>query len=379
MNIQYTDDDSDCENPNDIRLSCFIHTLQLCVRDALKEASHIPKLMKKCKALAKFSHKSTKVADLLEDLNKNIKKMNVTRWNSEFLFIKSILTIGKNDLELITSLMENPVKFSNNDFVILGEIVDILEPFYEITIKCQSETAVTASLVVPSIVHLIVHLRDVKRSISSCLKLVQQLIASITTRFSGIIKRLDLIDIIDNSAYGDPLYFIAAVLDPSFKFFWIRDLQLSVQMENRLKNHIIDLIMNEMKKDLPKPHMKSTKINSSSTSSFTSSPPKKRRKLFNYNDNIINDLSESSTLDPVVELDAYLNDPVRAKFSDYWFHSQLNILKNLVVRIFSVQASSAPIERVFSHAGLVLSSRRTNMKEHLFRDLVLLRVNQNLL
>jgi hypothetical protein len=101
--------------------------------------------------------------------------------------------------------------------------------------------------------------------------------------------------------------------------------------------------------------------------------------LFNYDDNIINDFSESSTLDPVVELDAYLNDPVRAKFSDYWFHSQLNILKNLVVRIFSVQASSAPIERVFSHAGLILSSRRTNMKEHLFRDLVLLRVNQNLL
>jgi hypothetical protein len=275
--------------------------------------------------------------------------------------------------------METPIKFSNNDFVILGEIIDILEPFYEISIKCQSETAVTASLVVPSIVHLIAHLRDVKPNILSCLKLVQQLEASITTRFSGIIKRLDSIDIMDNSAYGDPLYFIAAVLDPSFKFFWLRDLQLSAPMENRLKNRIIDLIINEMKKDLPTSSIKSTKINLSSTSSFTSSPQKKRRKLFNYDDNIINDFSESSTLDPVVELDAYLNDPVRAKFSDYWFHSQLNILKNLVVRIFSVQASSAPIERVFSHAGLILSSRRTNMKEHLFRDLVLLRVNQNLL
>jgi len=70
MNIQYTDDYSDCENPADTRLSCFIHTLQLCVRDALKTASHVPKLMKKCKAFGKFSHKSTKVADLLDDLNK---------------------------------------------------------------------------------------------------------------------------------------------------------------------------------------------------------------------------------------------------------------------------------------------------------------------
>ncbi len=40
---------------------------------------------------------------------------------------------------------------------------------------------------------------------------------------------------------------------------------------------------------------------------------------------------------------------------------------------------SAPIERVFSHAGLILSSRRTNMNEDLFRNLVLLRVNQHLL
>lgn len=117
----------------------------------------------------------------------------------------------------------------------------------------------------------------------------------------------------------------------------------------------------------------------SSASSSTTTQQRKRRKLFNYDDNIINGSNESSTLDPAVELDAFLNDPVRSKFSDYWFHSQLKILKNLVVRIFSVQASSAPIERVFSHAGLILSSRRTKMNETLFRDLVLLRVNQNLL
>ncbi len=91
----------------------------------------------------------------------------------------------------------------------------------------------------------------------------------------------------------------------------------------------------------------------------------------------MDDSNESTTLDPAVELNAYLNDPIRTKLSYYWFHSQLKILKKLVVRLFSVQASSAPIERAFSHAGLILSSRRTNMTEHLFRDLVFLRVNQN--
>jgi hypothetical protein len=125
------------------------------IRDGLKKASYVPKILGKCQTLARFSHKSSKIADLLDQMNKNISKMNVTRWNSEYMLTKSILSIDKKDLDLITSVMDNPVKFSNTDLIILEEIVNILEPFYEISIKCQADLAVTACLVVPSIVHLI--------------------------------------------------------------------------------------------------------------------------------------------------------------------------------------------------------------------------------
>ncbi|CAF5064254.1 unnamed protein product, partial [Rotaria sp. Silwood1] len=135
MNISYADDYEDIENPSDLRLSCFIHSLQLSVRDGLKNAVYVPKLLKKCQALAKVSHKSSKIAELLEEINKHINKMTITRWNSEFLLIKSILSIGKTDLESITSLMDNQIKFSNNDFIVLEELVDILQPFYDISIK----------------------------------------------------------------------------------------------------------------------------------------------------------------------------------------------------------------------------------------------------
>ncbi|CAF1422957.1 unnamed protein product [Rotaria magnacalcarata] len=382
INIPQDDGDLiDGDNPSNIRLSCFAHTLQLCIRDGLKNASYVPKVLAKCQALAKFSNKSSRIADLLEQLNKNINKMNLTRWNSEYMLIKSIYSNGKNDLELITSLMDNGIKFSNNDFIILEELIDILEPFYEISIKCQAGTAVTASLVVPSIVHLTAHLRDIKQNVSFCAKLIQQLQESIKTRFSGIFNRLNLGELIDNAPYADSLYLMAAVLDPSFKFYWIRDLQLSVPMETRLKQSIIQLIIDEMNNDSTTTTTELHEINFSSTtsSSFTTTPKAKRRKLFNYDDSRTNGSNESTKLDPRVELDAYLNDPVHTKFSDYWFHSQLKMLKKLIARLFSVQASSAPIERVFSHAGLILSSRRTNMNEQLFRDLVLLRVNQNLL
>jgi hypothetical protein len=54
-------------------------------------------------------------------------------------------------------------------------------------------------------------------------------------------------------------------------------------------------------------------------------------------------------------------------------------LKNVVNRVFSIQASSAPIERIFSQAGVIMSPRRTSMSEEVFRSLVFLRVNQDLI
>lgn len=84
-------------------------------------------------------------------------------------------------------------------------------------------------------------------------------------------------------------------------------------------------------------------------------------------------------MNPVAELEAYLNDPIKSNFSEYWYRAQMNQLKKLVVRAASVQASSAPIERVFSCAGIIMSSRRARLSEQLFKDLVFLKANQSLL
>ena len=379
FDIQVENNYEDDENSFQIRLSCFVHSMQLCIREGLKNSTYIPKLLKKCQKFSKISHKSSKIADALDDLNKRLNRMNVTRWNSEFLLIKSVLSIGKDHLESIASLMDNPIRFSNIDFIVLEEFINILEPFFEISLKCQAEEVVTVSLVVPSIVHLLVHLRDIKNDLSFCKTLVQQLEESLRKRFSGIIGRLNLINVTDHKNYGDPLYFMAAVLDPSFRFYWMRDLRLPVQQENRLKQNILGLILNEINKDVHQSQLQSSKIISSTkTTCDDSSPKSKRRKLFDYGNNM-NRSAESTTLDPAIELDAYLNDPLKTKFPEYWFSSQLNVLKNFVKNFFSVQASSAPIERVFSCAGFILNSRRTNMKEQLFRDLVFLRVNKTLL
>ncbi|CAF5127390.1 unnamed protein product, partial [Rotaria sp. Silwood1] len=98
-------------------------------------------------------------------------------------------------------------------------------------------------------VHLLSHLRDIKENILFCTKLVQQLQLSLETRFSGIIKRLNENYIEENDPFSDPVYFMAALLDPAFKFYWIRDLRLPANAENRLKQSIIQLILDDISKD----------------------------------------------------------------------------------------------------------------------------------
>ncbi|CAM4841257.1 unnamed protein product [Rotaria magnacalcarata] len=357
ININHDEDDDDLEGTTNIRLSCFAHTLQLVVRDGFKKSSNISRVLNKCQVLAKFSHKSSKMADLLDEINKNINKMNVTRCNSEYLLIKSILSIGKNDLDAITKLMDNSIQFSNNDLIVLEEIIDLLEPFYEISVKCQAETIATASMVVPAVIHSLSHLHDIKENILFCTKLVQQLQLSIETRFSGIIKRLNQTDIMENDPFSDPVYFMATVLDPAFKFYWIRDSGFKIT----------------------KADQSFASLSSSLSLSQSSTPKPKKRKLFTYINSNNDESNNSTSMDAANELQAYLSDPVRCRFSEYWSNTRLNILHKLVQRIFSVQASSAPVKRVFSHAGLILSSRQTHMKEKLFKDILFLKINQHLL
>jgi hypothetical protein len=112
---------------------------------------------------------------------------------------------------VITSGIDSSVQLSNNDLTTPGEIIEILQPFYEISIKCHDESAVRVSMFVPSIVHLIGHLRHIEAKIVSRVKLAQQLETSIHVRFAAITDRLYQIDPTQDSPCSDPLSFIVSL------------------------------------------------------------------------------------------------------------------------------------------------------------------------
>ncbi|CAF2863964.1 unnamed protein product [Rotaria sp. Silwood2] len=365
------------------RLSCFAHSIQLVIRDGLKDAPYLSNSLSKCIKLAQRSYKSTRIADMLDDMGKTINRPNITRWSSEYLLIKSVIAFGKNLIDEITDLIDdNDLKFSNNDFIVLQEAIEILEPFAEITSRIQSESVVTASLVVPSVVHIIDHLQHWKSHAPFLKQVCIQLEQSINNRFAGIVKRLSQQNVNIDDPFSDPIYFICTVLDPEFKFYWLTQMNYKPLVELQIRQSIIRMILDECEQNINRsseseqPLLSSIFSANSSTTQPISTPIIKKRKLFQYDDGPAISVGSTS---PIDEINAYINDPVRLKFSSYWNKSNLYHLKNIVKKVFSVQATSAPVERIFSQAGLIMSPRRTSMNEEVFRNLLFSRVNQNLI
>ncbi|CAF2843391.1 unnamed protein product [Rotaria sp. Silwood2] len=186
----------------------------------------------------------------------------------------------------------------------------------------------------------------------------------------------------------DPVYFVCAVLNPEFNFYWLSQMNYKPAVESHMKQSLIQMILDECEHNTntsfddmqhTQPSFSSSGIpvvNSYTTQSVDMSVIKKcKRFQYNYNSGAL----FHSAINPMNGIDAYTNDPMRSRFSLYWNNSQLYALKNVVKRIFSIQVSSTSFERVFSQAGIIMSPKRTTMRKEIFRSLVFLRVNQNLI
>ena len=65
---------------------CFAHTLQLVVRDGMKEAANLSKIICKASAIVSHVRKFTRALENLENFKK-LQTANITRWNSELKMI----------------------------------------------------------------------------------------------------------------------------------------------------------------------------------------------------------------------------------------------------------------------------------------------------
>ena len=221
---EHCSNDEDVQNDFDkgelLRLPCFIHTLQLVVNDGLNEAGCIRATIVKVAAIARLSHQSITVAEKLQENKFSIPQAVITRWNSQYLTVSTILDIPNVFLNnLLVEQNKNELLLSTKDLTILREFVSVFALFSEATTRAQTEQCVSISLVAPSIIGIYY---DLENELKSC-----KYANSLKERFGGLLINLEIL--VDNHSsrkntfdlFSDEIFLISSFLDGQFRLRWV--------------------------------------------------------------------------------------------------------------------------------------------------------------
>ena len=326
---------------------CYAHTLQLVVNDGLRECnSNLRNVISKVSSVVKFVRKSVNASDFLED-EKKLQTATVTRWNSQLIMMKSVLSIPEDKLNKV----EGATKISSYERKLLSELCTILDPFEYATVLVQKEKYVSASLPIPVTLGLKHQVNELSCDYSS--KMISTLKASID-------KRLSVYE-------SDETYITSAVLDPRFKVRWcnekdIDDLLSIVKQKASQIENVEQSMPCPDDEDLSPPHKK---MKPDFFSFMSPSRPKPQRAMTTTN-----------------ELDSYLAEPCSGMESDPMEFWKVNthrfpVLSKLAVKYLSIPATSAPVERLFSIAGKTFRPERCRLSDANFERLMNIKCNSN--
>ena len=341
---------------------CFAHTLQLVVKDGMKEIGSLHTLMSKVSALVSHICKSTHATDLLRD-HRRVQTANATRWNSEVKMIRSVLQIPQDKLDQLD--LDKVHKLTLYERSCLQDLCDIFVPFEEVTDITQGDKIVTCSFVVPCIRGLRIQMAEMHSRFNN--KLVGALRKSLDKRLSIYEDKL--------------LYKLAAILDPRFKLAWCKESEVQ-ELRNVLTREAESLFssLNTCQDTQDKAQ------EDSAGTSMMLPPPVKQSRLFSYLTVSAAATSGSTSQTQKTsssEVTSYLSDPCLPEDTDplrFWEQNQVSMptLSKLTLNYLVVTATSAPVERVFSVAGRIFRPDRCQLSDKTFQSLVFIKYNKNL-
>ena len=329
-----SDNENDAEEtrivlPNHIR--CASHTLSLLASSDFEksiQAKSVYKLaykrvLSKLKSLWNKNSKSVIASDAtFEILGRYLPRPVETRWNSLFDSVRTLASQNPDKInELLVKLKIPTVSNSENAF--LTEFLTIMAPIAISLDTLQGEKNCFLGCVLPLLVKLKEKLVALNLS-NSGTAIRCALLAKIESRFGHLFKQDD--------------HVLAAVAHPKFKLNWISDPD-----EKRVVTRKLEA---EIGQSIPS-------ISPMSEDDF---------------------LSFDRAVNHECELQRYLND----KCKELSMLDKYPTIKSLFIKYNTAIPSSAPVERLFSVASLVLTARRSRLSDTLLEHLILLKMYRNL-
>ena len=191
-------------------VSCFAHTLQLTIKDALFSQRAVSDMIAVSrKIVGHFAH-SPSASDRLRTLQledqqngnsaKKLKQDVTTRWNSTYYMLQS-LQGQRRVLRIYAMENEQFTILTPNQWDLLDKTVTLLHPFEEITREiCRDDASI--SVVIPSVCALRAFLQHAGND-EGVQTMKASLLQSLNQRFTGL--------------YTSAPHVIATILDPRYK------------------------------------------------------------------------------------------------------------------------------------------------------------------
>ncbi|XP_050725201.1 E3 SUMO-protein ligase ZBED1-like [Eriocheir sinensis] len=346
-------------------LQCFAHTLNLVVKDSVKNTEEVNCLLEKIQLIVSYFHHSVeasnKLSELQEDNNLPVKKLIQSveaRWNSSYymmqqfveqnhLIAMALCLMGRNDLCLNTEELE-----------LVINTLTVLEPFEEATKEMVAEEFTPLSKVLP----IVKGLQDYMHSsadkndhkLYTTFPLGVELLQQMTRRFHNL--------------EGSIFMGAASLLDPRFKNVPFADPTNVEQIEKHLVSQMQGT--DSAKTEVQAPSM-SVKIEFPG-SCQTVTIQTKKSSIWAKFDAKIEEIAHISSTDPStgpsIEMRRYMEEAPIPREEDplEWWKKHGVLFPKLQeqAKMFLCSpASSVPAERLFSEAGELVSQRRSCLKD----------------
>lgn len=229
------------------RLQCFAHSLQLVVRDGLKETKTLNSAMAKVTKFCSLLHSTCRLKEAFEaeyGANRSIPSAVSTRWNTTLHLVEAVTDLDPQSLHsLLEAQGHKALCLSAREWSQLKELVDILAPFLQATDLTQGEKVVTVSAALPCVLSLNSHLIHMLNASRHLVGLVKALQMSLQRRFQGMFANVRMDETAQPSVelpFGDMVYMLSALLDPSFCLFWLeQDVLTPDEVKSKVKEMMI--------------------------------------------------------------------------------------------------------------------------------------------
>ena len=324
------------------RRPCNIHTLQLLVNDCIKLLPvRYQNILKKSKIVCAKQHRSNKLS---EAMSVQLPEGCATRWNGQLALMK---VIEAHFLEV----QQNVGHFLHADLEPLRSLIHFFGLFYFLTKKLESEKTSTIQDVIPGLCKL-------ERDIASCACMptpyIESCLNCFVNRFGFVSTDMHLVSATVLSPHGLKWLKIAATKNTKLQF---AQEDVIIQKVKAYTGAVIaDLDLQNCPPCASQPHF-----------------AKETEDQFGYETDFPSACTWETEFDQHLLRASSLQTSLDA--SAYWVAQPFSQLQVAALMMLAVPASSAPVERIFSHAGLICSSKRTRMRDDLLSAFIKAKYN----